>query len=242
MGVLDWLLGRSKPQEQDPLPRRTDPYPTANDAMAAEDQDYSYGTGNERFLKGATIRPPVNPGGSIKTLFQALPRQKVSDNPNLGNLQTRAQLASGRSAIAALGHEPRRTAHSEGMGPTNLAGLYDPKGDMMWVNAHYPSAQVHESVHRGIQTLINEDRLSPKTLEFIEDPKNDELTTRYVMMRTMGNPEVEGAGPLGKEQIEAARLLFEGGLDAEKNMDILRDLERVAQKVIAERKPFGMHR
>jgi len=82
--------------------------------------------------------------------------------PNSGmfaDTYARAGLASRRSALAALGLDPRRFA-LDGMtkeGSTNVAGAYSAKNDAGFaVPGDTPdgaSTLVHESIHRGLQRL-----------------------------------------------------------------------------------------
>lgn len=263
MGVLDWLLGRSSTPvatpARDPLPVRTDEYPSPEYAGSELGKGVNYGSGNEAFSERGEHLVVPKVLGPAREVVKNLPSAHMR-RPGVEEAKThhtQAQLAANRSAIAGLGYEPRRFGASYGMGPTSLGGFYFPSKDVGWSNAsEQPSAVIHESIHRGFQKMMDSGRLSEETYNFVSDPQNDELATRYLMIRVMGDPEIkEGMISLkrlnmqpnmkegGMAQIEAARFLFESGLDAEKNLNILKDLERTAQEMIAqERKPFGMHR
>jgi hypothetical protein len=213
-------------------------YPNQDDVAFARANDASYGS-----LGAAFVQPPY--GGQIPSArthdqiagawdsmddtgtLQLKPgavSPAVSDNLMAG------YLASNRSALAALGYDPRHMM----IGDTPpdkwpMSGSYYPYEDRILTTGTYPSTTAHESMHRGIQMLRDANML-PSGMSDL----SDESTVRAQMLRNYGDVEA-GRGPLGDEQVRNGRY-YNDNRDFAPIMDAL---ETAAQKLYAKRHPRG---
>lgn len=201
---------------------------------------------------GNSLAAVTNPSsGNIITKDQ--PDAKLK---NTADVYTAAQLAINRSPIAALGYDPRKfnldTASKEQM---TVHGAYSPKTQQGFAVANDPSALVHEAVHGGIDRLTKAGLL---TKEIVDNLPDEESLVRYIMASQMGDPEKDG-GSVNDSQRQAALELFQGKMPsiqkkeaganektemankmiAEKRMDALQKLEKIAADYIAKQRPGG---
>jgi hypothetical protein len=148
-----------------------------------------------------------------------------------------------------LGYDPRNTNLDVKTGPgMSIAGVYTPETNSVYSNAAYPSNIVHESTHRGLETL-RKAGLIPKELQD-RLPQTEENIVRYIMALHMGDPE-GGRGDESDKQRGNALWMFgkkpddpqaysrQGSYDAPKYRQALEDLNAIAAKYLASRKPGG---
>jgi hypothetical protein len=151
------------------------------------------------------------------------PPQSVSDN------LAAAYLASRRSALAALGFDPRHMAIGALASPPNftVGGQYDPSQDRVVSTGVYPSTSVHESMHRGIQMLRDAGMVTPDM-----EKLSEEAVVRGQMARNYGDVEV-GRGTLGDQQIS------DGKYYNRQFPDQMNAFETAAAKLFAQLHPGG---
>lgn len=145
------------------------PFPTEGDVDQAREAEQWYGKPEERFAKGYQARvlgqegkkgfqPRSAVGMDTEDTFDNIMREsKLVDLANPKNAEVRnklqgvfskASLAVNRSALAALGWDPRQIVMDVATGKANIGGEYDPKSDVI-LSLGRPSNLVHESTHRG---------------------------------------------------------------------------------------------
>ena len=246
--------------EFEPAPAMME-YPSEQSAQDVMKYKHGYGSGQEGFMQGKNVdvvgrrvHPSafggfqeqrtigMDAGESTDVKYTA-----KTDNPKVGKLVSRGMLAAERSAIAKLGFDARVASFEEATDkPSTIMGVYSPSRDRMNIEmSKQPgadSAIVHESVHRGLEKVWQDGgregkRAVAKLMEFKpgDNVDLDELTTRYIMVKTMGDPEKE-AGPLGIEQRQKALDYFRDNPD---KMKELVEIEKIAARLLKERKPGG---
>jgi len=244
-GILNWIFGGAKetPEGVDPptVTLQSDPdlhYPTEKDVAKSKEVDQTYGDPVAPYTRagGATMKHIDIPsmlkiremGKSIST--GSKPRL-LSEDDALKVHQS--WLAAERSPVSKLGFAPGKTIESfDPRVRLNVAGLYEPGSDTLWYDSTYPSAIVHESIHRGLNQLITAGKI-PEGLH----GNNEELVVRALMIRHFGDQESKesGVSPQNHYQIRAATEL----LRDPKYRKTLDDIESAAADMIAERRPKG---
>lgn len=205
-------------------------YPDIFDAKYAIENNFGYGTGLEPYIKAevARIYKTVGRGKLDEVLNAPTDNTDLTKLENLGlrervgTIFTQAALASNRSAIATLGFDPTKINLQAKQGPANLGGFYNPNNDKIWINVvpGNESSVVHESIHRGLEMLS---RQSPEAKDII-DKLPEEQVVRYMMYKTMGDPEGR-QGEIDKKQRDQGKAL--------ENSDIAAKVEQL-ELMVAE--------
>jgi hypothetical protein len=139
-------------------------------------------------------------------------------------------LASNRTALGALGFDPRHMAIGDAPPEQwTVSGSYYPKQDQILSTGVYPSTTIHESMHRGIEQLRQAGMLPPGF-----DDLSEESSVRAQMLRNFGGVE-SGRGKVGDEQIANGQYYN----DNRNFAPIMDALETAAQKLYAQRHPRG---
>jgi hypothetical protein len=221
-------------------------YPSQEDARQAMAVNYGYGTGAEPYIQAQRAQIYDRPQtGDLSAVMEApssnvdLTKFKNIDELNkIKTLYAQGALAANRSAIATLGFEPQASTLQTKMGKTNIAGITDPETGQMYVNVQEgrePSTIVHESIHRGLDKLR---QASPEAADIMKKLPNQELIVRYLMAKTMGNPE-QGTGETADMQRQSALDYFMHPIYGDPNRKNLEKLEDIAAFVHAQRRPRG---
>lgn len=243
--------------------QRLQHYPDVADVANARASDFSYGSGNEGFNEGRVANVLSNPAPPGQRIPIGLPPQGATasqlTNPALGGIvpgtaQTgqgyeAAQLAVLRSAIAALGYNPRNTNLDVKTSPqVTTAGVYTPANGGIYSNASFPANIVHESAHRGMETLRQAGAIPPELQKRL--PPNEESIIRYIMALHMGDPE-KNRGPVSDEQRSDALWYFGKNKDdpqaysrsaapkAAQSRQALEDLNMIASRYMLSQHPGG---
>ena len=185
-------------------------YPDTSDIANARQNDASYGSGNEAYASGSRanlLNLPDNDEWTPTNITSLHSSRTAPGTSQTADAYEAAQLAINRSPIAALGYQPRTMNLDTESGPhtTNPIGTYYEKTGGIYSNAAYPSNLVHESVHRGLETLRQANVVPPEIWANL--PKDEEYVTRYIMASEMGDPE-KGRGPEADRQRDKALWLF----------------------------------
>lgn len=215
-------------------------YPDWIDAKRAIDAGFGYGTGLEPYVQAEVARVYKSAGAGrpedvIKATTTNEDLTKISNlglRNQVGVLFAQGALAANRSAIATLGFDPTKINLQTKMGPSTLGGFYVPDEDKTWVNVvrGNESAMVHESVHRGLKMLTERSDEASKILDTLPE----ETVVRYLMYKTMGDPEGT-QGNIDARQREQGKAL-------EKQPDVinkLKRLEEIAADLRKEQRPRG---
>jgi hypothetical protein len=234
--VKNWLFGQPTFTKADVPPLQG--YPDQSDVANARVNDVSYGSNAAAFVQppyGGKL-PSPRTGDQMEDTFARMDRsgrnpvgsQPVS--PGVSDNLMQGYLASQRSALAALGFDPRHMTIGD-IPPEKwtVSGSYYPKQDQIVSTGIYPSTTAHESMHRGIEILRQAGMLPP---DF--DKLSDESSVRAQMLRNYGDVEM-GRGKLGDEQVNDGRYYNENRNFAP-TMDAL---EAAAQKLYAKQHPRG---
>lgn len=170
-------------------------YPQQSDAEYAIKNNFGYGTGLEPYInvEVARVYNKVERGNLSDVIKGSTTNERLDTLKNLGlrekigTVFTQAALAANRSAIATLGFDPTKINLQTKMGNATLGGFYSPKEDQTWMNVvpGNESAIVHESIHRGLEKLQNSSKEAKDILEKLPE----ERLVRYMMYKTMGDPE-----------------------------------------------------
>ena len=234
-----WLGGTPTFTKADVPPLQGQPYPSQADVAFARANDASYGSNAAAFVQppyGGKIASPRT-GDQIQDSFDQLdtgqkntfsPQQAVS--PAVSDNLMAGYLASQRSALAALGFDPRHMAIGDAPPEKwSVSGSYYPKQDQILSTGVYPSTTAHESMHRGIEALRQANMLPPGFSDLSE-----ESSVRAQMLRNFGGVE-SGRGKLGDEQIANGQYYNDN-----RNFSPIMDaLETAAQKLYASLHPRG---
>ena len=231
-----WLGGGGPTKADVPPPQG---YPTKADVENARNVDASYGSDAAAFVQppyGGKIDTPRT-GDDIIDSFGQLdmgqantfaPHQEVS--PSVSDNLMAGYLASQRSALAALGFDPRHMAIGDAPPEKwTVSGSYYPKQDQILTTGVYPSTTAHESMHRGIEQLRQAGML-PEGMKDL----SEESSVRAQMLRNYGEVE-KGRGQLGDEQVRDGAY-YNDNRNFSPTMDAL---EAAAQKLYAQRHPRG---
>ena len=236
--LFSWAIGRGGPTKADVPPLQGQAYPDQNDVALARDSDASYGN-----LAAAFVQPPYGgqiasprTGDEIQSAFNQLDNSGKSTfgpqpvSPGVSDNLMAGYLASQRSALAALGYDPRHMTIAEAPPEKwTVSGSYYPKEDQILTTGVYPSTTAHESMHRGIQALRDANLYPPEA-----DKMSEEAIVRGQMLRNYGDVET-GRGKLGDEQINDGRFYNENS-NFSPTMDAI---ETAAQKLYASKHPRG---
>lgn len=258
--ITDTLFGSGGPKM---LKTEDQGYPTAEDAAFARKAGFGYGgdqafaSGDRAKIFGETTLVPQQAakgkkpsvleqfratgaadGESLTSVTAAAgdpARSRVRDitDPKMRDDLTRAHLAINRSALATLGYDPRHVAVDTLSRDTNIAGAYSPKNDGIFVVGDTMDSLVHESIHRGIEKV----RQQQPDL-FKGWGVDEESVVRQIMRTTMGNIEA-GHGDLGDKQIGESKWYFDGSTNASGNLKRLQAIEDAAAEMIRRNRPRG---
>jgi hypothetical protein len=227
-------------------------YPTSNDAEAARRGGFGYGEPTSAYIEGSAGRIFGTPKGALPMEG----RQRVTDkdldtdfwgtanrawrtpttqvrNPvqqqMTQNAMTRAALAANYSPLAALGFNPRAIAAdvSGKSKLSGLAGMTNPETGEMVYDIADPSTIIHESMHRALLTLKDDERLPLYLRHRLAVPDYEESTVRQFVKAQAGNPE----------QDEAAR--EQQGQGPQWTPDEIALVNKLAQETIAKNRPRG---
>ena len=148
---------------------------------------------NERSNKydRAEVTPKSNviPEFTGDKTFFTVPWNKISDD------YMAARLAEKYSPLAQIGYDPAKISleittpsfPAEGALTIGGATLKDDPQHGMLVVLSSPNAMIHESIHRGLM-ILKDNNLIPKDV-LNRLPKDDEDTVRYIMAMQMGDPD-----------------------------------------------------
>lgn len=219
-------------------------FPTPADAENARKYGFGYGRGLEPYVNNevARVYRKIQTGDLDKVLMgyraneDLTQADKAELRNKIGTLFGQAALAANRSAIASLGFDPGKINLQTELGKSNLAGFFSPQRDMIWMNAkeEYRSAAVHESIHRGFDILRKESPEARNILSTIPE----ELAVRYLMVKTMGDPE-KGMGNLSDAQRGDALTYFTKMDPTGRDRKKLEMLEEIASEVFKNKRPKG---
>jgi len=241
--LLGYLFGEKEKKPTEISGDKSTKFPSQEDAKYAIEQGFGYGSGLEPYINAEVAR-----------VYKELPRDfKLDERKSslvdlkayknlyilnkVNTLYAQAALAANRSAIASLGFNPDKV-HLDISGiKTNAAGFFLPETDSMWVNAleENKSTVVHESIHRGMKYLKDH---SEEARKLISDLGNEEYVTRYLMYKTMGDPE-KGRGDISDRQRQIGIDLFEKMGTSRTDQKRLERLEAIAAELWKERRPRG---
>jgi len=195
-------------------------WPTDADVALSRGVDNAYGTPAAGFTEAGVSKTrevplPKIPAEARRSFegFENYPLKTTT--PEQADRVYRQWLAAQRSPTASLGFNPHRTVSSpqEPDRQLTVAGIQDPKTDVMWYDRNHEDAAVHEAIHRGITLLKNSGFKLPYG--------NEEMLTRGLMLRHFGELEKrkEGIAEAGNSQVQQAQQLaqsdyFKRALDA----------------------------
>ncbi len=216
-------------------------YPTQEDAKQAIEDDFGYGTGLEPYIKAevARVYDKAYVGDEDSVIDQKTSNVDMTKFKNIdirkkvGTLFAQAALAVNRSPIATLGFDPDKINLQVKLDKTNLAGLFDPKKDKIWMNAveDYKSTAVHESIHRGLDLLRKQ---SPEAKELLKNI-HEEALVRYTMATKMGDPEKNR----GNEATRQRQYALDWFKKFPEDVKAIARLEEIAANLHAEKRGLG---
>ena len=125
-----------------------------------------------------------------------------------------------QSPVAHLGFDPAHTYLSRDVGETSIGGSQDKNA--IWVNANYPTTLMHESMHAGLDKLVQAGKIPPM------DRHTEEMTVRRMMHKHFG-PVEAAHGPISKMQMDEAL--------ATTSMTEIEKIEKAAEKHFKELHP-----
>lgn len=155
-----------------------------------------------------------------------------------------AWLGAQRSAIAALGFDPRKiitTPQASKDQKVTIGGAYSSKNDAIWrFDDGDQSTPVHESIHRGIEMLRKNGELPKSFSEFDKTSDKEETAVRALMLRHFGDVEMQVGAQEGNDQINKTKWWMNPTTyGSDKLQKALDDLESAASAYIAKMKPRG---
>lgn len=206
-------------------------FPSPKDAEYAKKQGYGYGDPSEGYMSGATQRTSnanlgMAPREFINKAHESTPG---SGTPKSGLDNTRAALAVNRNPIAALGFDLSAFVNTPKLKNANIGGAYNETMDRGVASSPYTLA--HEIVHRGLSILPKE-----AIPEKFRTPLAQELLTRYIVYRDMGDPDATDPNAYRPMRDEAITF-FERGKNAKENQAALATLEKAASQMIKQKRP-----
>lgn len=239
MNPLQWLFGGPEA----PMLKGSSPasqFPDPQEAQEAAQAGMHYGSPEfDGFISNSQLMMPPGPPtpkGPVRSIPSLVsPTAKPTPAEGAQEYLSALLLAANRNSIAALGADPRHLT-VDPFSPTymqqgtrnQILGQYDPNIDQMWTGTPNPSVAVHESFHRGLQTMRD---LGYNTEAPIKQggPQNEELLVRYLMSQ-LGNPE-RGT----HTEVEQGRQMFEG----KEARNFVQKLMSQAAYEVAKRRPRG---
>ena len=227
-------------------------WPSLEDLSASRKYDLTYGTSVAPTLtEGAIVNRPSFEEVK-KTYGKGVPLPLAPEEINSQNrdrLET-SWLAANKTALGALGFDPRRISSTMDTGKRlTVGGFFTPGQDQIWTHEQKPSNVIHESLHRGINMLKEAGEL-PKWFR----DSNEETFIRGMMLRHFGDIEVTPSLPgkddtmVGNQAINYAKSLMnpDKGLGAQwrelkgKSFpDMLTELEMLAAERLKKIRPRG---
>lgn len=148
--------------------------------------------------------------------------------------QIQEALLLNRIPIATLGYSPSVATLDTKRGGSSVAGLFSKEKDSIYANIGEADTLAHESVHRGIQQLMR----TPEGLDIISkmqalNPRRslhsmDENITRYIIGKHTGPINPESFYTASNREFEKPEMV-----------DLLNQLDELAQRKIAQRTPRG---
>jgi hypothetical protein len=155
--------------------------------------------------------------------------------PGQADRMNEAYVGSQRSALSAIGFDPRRLAAKvPDQTGSNIEGRYRTLDDMKMVDGRDPSTPVHEALHRGIDMLRRSGRMPEIARELVSTPKQEEYAVRAFMLRNFGDIEREG----NPSQVGMGQRMMEDRMGNE----VLEAIERAAAEQYARDTPTGAYR
>ena len=135
-------------------------------------------------------------------------------------------LASQRSALAALGYDPRRMVIGD-VPPEEYTynGSYYPDQDQILSTGVHPATTTHESMHRGME-MLRQAGMLPSNAQRLDE----ESIIRGQMLRNYGDVEKGNSDPQQIKHGEFYNSMFPDTMDA---------IELAAQKLYALKNPRG---
>lgn len=212
---------------------KTTQYPAGEDVELSNKYDTTYGNPVAGFTKAGNASIRSLPIQNVPSLF--------NDNRVIGGktapvteLQAeqihKAWIAAQRSPTAALGFDPHSFVTSD---PTKrqltIAGAYRGKDDTLWFDPNHSDAAVHESIHRGLKKL-RDNNLFPKAAADIPE----EYIVRGLMVKYLGDIEMK-SGEAGKAQAEIGKMYLQS------RPDIFSAVEKASQQLYGQLYSKGPH-
>lgn len=217
-------------------------YPSSQDVYYAQAYDQTYGTPMAGFtVSGAKMRQPDwssdiqgRTPREIISRVAGVPPSEIS--PTAQEEIIKNWLGAQKSAVAALGYDPRAIARTQNNGEEpGVEGItghrLSPNANEIWYNSKRPDAAIHEAFHRGIGLLSNAGAL-PSGI----DPDSENLV-RMLMLRNFGDIELLGDNGYGDQQVQSAKYTLQETPWTTNRM--LDKLEKAAQDYIAKKTPRG---
>ena len=250
-GLLDRMFGKEAPV----VYGRETPdqsWPSQEDLAASRKYDLTYGSLVAPTLaEGAIVNRPSFE--EVKKTYNEdlpLPLAPEKMNPQSRDRFETSWLAANKTALGALGFDPRHISSTMDTGKRlSVGGFFTPSQDQIWTHEQKISNVIHESLHRGINMLKEAGKL-PKWFR----DSNEETFVRGMMLRHFGDievtPSLSGKDDtmIGNKEINHAKILMDSnkGLGAQwrelkgKSFpDMLTELEKLAADHLKEVRPRG---
>lgn len=155
--------------------------------------------------------------------------------PGQADRMNEAFVGSQRSAISAIGFDPRRLAAKvPDRTGSNIEGRYRTLDDMKMVDGRDPSTPVHEAFHRGFDMLRRSGRMPEIAQLYISNPSQEENAVRALMLRNFGDIEREG----NPSQVGMGQRM----LDQRMGREVLDAIEAAAAEQYARDTPDGSYK
>jgi hypothetical protein len=215
-------------------------WPGEKELKASKDAGRTYGDPVAPFLQDGARKKTWSLPQAIQSINT---RSKEWSNFDMKKLDQAGRdkieqgwIAAQKSAIAAIGFDPRRIIETDPKGKKlTIGGMYRPKDDMVWTGDGEPSTVIHESFHRGIEKVRKAGGL--KDLRYQEED-----IVRGLMLRHFGGVEYDPAANVGNKQVDKARELFGRPTLTRKGSDFQQELDRIedaAAEYARAQKPRG---
>lgn len=218
------------------VPAQNQPnYPTSEDVAFAKEAGF-YDDIYEPFTKGkvARVLKQSAEGMRLSETVDEKVSKVIESNPALAEIYAKAALVANRIPIAKVGFDPDKTNLDTLTGKdANVAGVYSPTKDRMYVNAEFAEAAVHESIHRGLKMLK---KARPDLANAFLNLGTEEDVVRYLMATQAGDPE-KGRGDMADAQRSNALWYIEKGPQAKPRQEAIRVITEAAQQYLSERHP-----
>lgn len=190
----------------------------------------------EEIAEDFTVSAQNGKPDSALNVYQQRPEKDAA----AGQVNARLMEAAKKSAIVALGADPRNTFYTKEAARDAVGGAYGRTlGGKMQANVHSPATAAHESIHNGVERLLKDPELPARFKKQLGDHKQQEFITRMLMLKNFGEAESEGEQSLGFKgnhpQIVKAREM----LADPKWQQWSDDLEAYAARKVASDRPGG---